>query len=113
MKKYDESMPVGRPYGNITVVERGSELEYRVGRYVFKQGIVDIYDEPNYTRFDFVFEKKLHIRTINDKKNKIFTDRSLKIMAGKFAMEIITNNNIELHRQYFENRSLLDGSTRQ
>jgi hypothetical protein len=113
MKKYDESMPVGRPYGNITVVERGGKLEYRVGRYVFKAGIVDIYDEPNYTRFDFVFDQKLHIRTINDKKNKIFTDRSLKIMAGKFAMEIITKNNIELHRQSFENRSLLDGSSRQ
>jgi hypothetical protein len=113
MKKHDESMPVGRPYGNISMTNKGHGLGYCIGHYVFKYGIVIIYDEPNHTRFDFVFNQKLYMRTINDKKNRVFTDRSLKIMAGKFAMEIITNNNIELHRQSFENRSLLDGSTRQ
>lgn len=87
MKSYYRNTNVGRPYGNVTVFNRGTQLEYKKGKYIFREGVVTFYAENKYAAFEFVYGGIIHSLTLSEFK-KPFTDRQLIIRAGKFGRTI-------------------------
>jgi hypothetical protein len=87
MKVYQNDLAVGKPYGNVFVVNRGMEYEYRQGVYNFFEGTVQIYSESEFASFKFVFKGRLHILSLSDLKEPL-TDRQLIVapenLAGMF-----------------------------
>lgn len=88
MKSYYRNTNVGRPYGNVTVFNRGTQLEYKKGKYIFREGVVTFYAENRYAVFEFVYGGIIHSLTLSEFK-KPFTDRQLIIRAGKFGRATI------------------------
>lgn len=86
-----ENYAVGYCYGNIDVVNRGTDLEYRKGTYTFYQGVVTIYAEPKFCTFGFVHKGRHYHMTISELKQPL-TDRALIIRAGKFGREVVKND---------------------
>lgn len=93
MKTYQTSTKIGRPYGQIYEVNKGTEYEYKKGLYHCNNGIVSIYSEPTFASFSFIVNGKMHFLSISDLKTP-FTDRQLLIRAGKFAKKILKDLNI-------------------
>lgn len=89
MKKDDSDYSVGKAWGNCNWISKGTKYEYREGTFTFTEGVVSFYDEPNLTTFSFIYNGRIYGRSISDKKNKQFTDKSLIIQAGKFGREIV------------------------
>ena len=87
MKSFYRSSKVGKPYGNISVFNRGTQLEYKKGKYIFREGVVTFYAENKYAAFEFVYGGIIHSLTLSEFK-KPFTDRQLIIRAGKFGRTI-------------------------
>lgn len=90
MKKYKTNTAVGKPYGNVDVVNRGTELEYIKGSYNFNYGTVTFYAEPKFATFSFIFNGRIHGLSLSEIK-KPFTQKQLIIQAGKFGREIVSN----------------------
>lgn len=87
MQKYQNDSAVGKPYGNVFTVNRGTEYEYRQGVYNFFEGTVQIYSESEFASFKFVFKGRLHFLSLSDLKEPL-TDRQLIVRAGKFGRDV-------------------------
>jgi hypothetical protein len=91
MKIDDTQNKIGKQgYGSITVVNRGTDNEYRKGTFTFNKGIIEIYDEPRLTSFSFLYDGIYYTRVLSDKK-KPYTDNGLIRMAAKYGREILAN----------------------
>lgn len=82
---------VGNSYGNIDVINRGTDLEYIKGTFTFYHGVVTIYSEPKHSSFSFVHNGRHYHLTMHHEKQQL-THRQLIIRAGKFGRQIITEN---------------------
>lgn len=91
MKVTDNKDKVSKKgYGWVNVVNKNTEYEHRIGGFTMREGIIDIYDEPNITSFNFQLNGYVYSRIISDKK-KQYTDKGLVRMAAKFGREICRN----------------------
>lgn len=75
-------------WGNIQVIGRGTEYERRNGTFKSHYGVVEIYDEPRFSSFSFIYQGKSYYKAISNKK-KQFTDLALIRIAGKFMREVV------------------------
>ena len=78
-------------YGSISVLGKGTEHERRKGTFKSADGVVEIYDEPLFTSFNFILNGMEYYKSISS-KNKQFTDLGLIRMAGKFMREVVETN---------------------
>ena len=92
--RVDKLSPKG--FGNISVLGKGTEYERRKGTFKSAYGIVEIYDEPMVTSFNFIFNGVEYYKSIYSKK-KQFTDLGLVRIAGKFMREVVETRS-ECHK---------------
>ncbi len=90
MKKHQTNTAVGKPYGNVDVVNQGTELEYMKGSYNIDYGTVMFYAERKFASFSFVYNGRLHGLSLSEIK-KPLTKKQLIIWAGKFGREVVSN----------------------
>ena len=89
-KVYDSSYKANKPYSVVTNIHTGSG-DYRKGYYVCNTGFVLIYADSKMACFDYFRSGRVFSRTISSIN---CSDRSLAIMAGKFAKFIETKFNV-------------------
>lgn len=81
---------MGKPYGNVDIFNRETDMEYRKGTYTFYYGIVTFYSEPKYATFSFVYLGRIYSLSLSDLKLPL-TDKQLIVKAGKFGRSVIDN----------------------
>lgn len=79
-KQHDDSFAIPRQFGGQLRARDG----YIDGPVVTLLGIVIAYTQENYTRLDFVWNNRLHVRTIDRR----FSKRGLVTKAAQFAKEV-------------------------
>jgi hypothetical protein len=90
MKAYEQDYKICNNYGSMTIVNRGLPYEYKIGKYVSKDGYVEIYAEPKHICFTFYYLGRAYSQTLSEAKS--FTDNQIIRMAGKFSRKIVNNN---------------------
>ena len=91
MEIYNYNKKIGASFGSIVKVNNNTQYEYRIGKYVSKEGYVDIYAENKYVCLSFYYSKRIFYRNISGIKTPL-TDNQIIRMAGKFSREIINNH---------------------
>lgn len=88
VKYYQESMKLHRNINRI-MQQRSPHGDWLDGEIVTIHGIVSIQAQTGgsgaFTRFDFVHDGKLHIKTIQ----RYYSERGISMLAKKFAESII------------------------
>jgi hypothetical protein len=84
-KMRDESRAVSRTYGTIRRerTHDGTAFWYH-GSLITRWGIVTVYGEERFSRYDFVHGGRHYIRTEDRQR----TERGLTIMAVRFARDV-------------------------
>lgn len=90
MKTYNTNYAIGKPYGNVDIFNKGTNLEYRKGTYTFFNGIVTFYSEAKYATFSFVYLGRIYSLSLSDLKQQL-TDKQLIVKAGKFGRSVVQN----------------------
>ena len=90
MKTYEKDYKINNTWGTMTVVNRGAN-EYKIGKFVSKDGYVEIYSEPRYVGFTFYYKGRMFYQNLSDIETPL-TDNQLIRMAGKFSRKIVNLN---------------------
>ena len=91
MKQYEKDYKINNTWGTMTVVNRGLQHEYKIGKFVSKDGYVEIYAEPKYISFTFYYQGRMYYQTSSEIETPL-TDNQLIRMAGKFSRKIVKLN---------------------